>query len=314
MPSPIINNGYCSPERIVHHKSHGSCLSLQELQTVATIYNNNILDKKKLIPQSMFNTTEKLVKALDQRFHKVCHGHKDYCWLEQPLMKKTQVYNKLKDNYRPEKPQSWEADDRQWLNTLDILHVMKQYENSRQDKASKFKFLGVFPIDFAQQITPGVCVARDMCNFNIISLISEGYDQAGIVFNLDKHNQPGSHWVAAYINLNPESPKFGLCYYDSAGLKPRLMIMQFLTSVYKQMVDNFPQDISKKIVVKYNPTKQQFLNTECGIFSMTFLILCLEKQFESYRKTRNRIKKKRDDGHVHKLRNILFRPIVKLKT
>lgn len=302
----ISAKGFCAPDRLVNHESYGSCLTLQELQSVAALYNRNVKNAKDKIPKSKFRSSSGLVKALNEKLKPNCKGNEDHCWLDQPYVKSSPLYHKLKQNFRPEKPASWNRNEREWLNTLDIMDVMKQYE--RMDKT--FKFLGVFPIDFAQETSPGVCIVQEMCKFDIRNLISNGFIHCGIVFNLDKHNQPGSHWVATYINVNPESPKFGLCYYDSAGIRPKPMILDWLKTVKSQMVDYFPPDIAKRIVTKYNHEQHQFQNTECGVFSMLFIICCMENQYEPYRDTKQRISKKKDRGDksIHDYRAKLWTP------
>ena len=38
----------------------------------------------------------------------------------------------------------------------------------------------------------------------------------GIVFNLDKHDQEGSHWICMYVDLYTDD----IYYFDSYGQKP----------------------------------------------------------------------------------------------
>ena len=43
----------------------------------------------------------------------------------------------------------------------------------------------------------------------------------GTVFNLDDHDEPGSHWTAMYVELLPRCrEKPSAYYFDSVGSKP----------------------------------------------------------------------------------------------
>ena len=75
---------------------------------------------------------------------------------------------------------------------------MKQYEK----KYPKFDFIGPSPIDYDKHLAYGECVWEELCEFSLKKSLSEGKTQIGIIFNLDKHNEDGSHWIAMYINAD----------------------------------------------------------------------------------------------------------------
>ena len=58
---------------------------------------------------------------------------------------------------------------------------------------------------------------------------------------------------------------------------------------------------------RYNPSVQQFKNTECGIFSMLFLKLCLENKNKQYRSIRKQIPVDRRDNKIHEHRELFYR-------
>lgn len=298
---PIKAAGFCSPTRLEQKERTGTCLTIEELRSVAALYNKK--NPNTPIPMAAFKNHSNLVRHLDRRFKRKCPSKADHCWIEQDEVR--ELYNSLEQNYRPQKPTEWQgkSKSRMWLNTFDILEVMKQYQDN------EFKFLGVFPVDF-NQTKNNQCIVKNMCSFNAQELIQQGYKHFGIVFNLDKHNEPGSHWVATYCNMDPSSKKFGVCYYDSGGIKPPKYIKEFIKDVRDQVVQHH-KDKGSTFCTKYNNTRHQFLNTECGIFSMIFIILCKENTMETYRQSRAKIPKHPTDSKAFEFRGVLYRPYTK---
>jgi len=305
----------CSPVRQGLGKS---CLTLAELQTVASLYNKECQDGKEqrvsgtykhgLIPLHAFKSRDTLLSEIQVRFKEKCGlaGHADHCWLEQDVIKSSsELYTALQKNYKPRKPSSWIKNDREWLNTFDILKVLSQY----QEKHSHFSFLGVFPVDFVVKQKEGnSCIVQDMCNFNLASLVDQSKTSFGMIINLDRHDQPGSHWVGLYCCWDPASPKYGICYYDSAGEKPPKTVGTFIKTVIAQEKELAPNH-KKQFQVKYNCDRHQFKGTECGIFSLLFVILCVEKSKLKFREVRKKIKDlaDRNDNGIHKFRKVFYR-------
>ena len=142
---------------------------------------------------------------------------------------------------------------------------------------------------------------KSYCNINIPSIIKIGVKQLGIVFNLDKHYQSGSHWVSIYIGLNPKSANYGCYYFDSNGIGPTTEINTLFNNISSQMKLYDPKN-HQKFHVTHNTIQKQFKNTECGMFSIYFILSCLQKKsFKSI--TENSIY----DDDVFKLRSVLFR-------
>ena len=57
------------------------------------------------------------------------------------------------------------------------------------------------PIDFDEKYSMGSCIVDELCTLNLNSVKKRNKKRIGIVFNLDKHNESGSHWVAMFIDL-----------------------------------------------------------------------------------------------------------------
>lgn len=282
---------HCSPQRNMN-RTDNLCLSHAELRSIAAQYNHENPSPNP-IPTSAFKDKGELIKQLNSRFAGKCPKNGDHCWIEQTT--NAELYNKLSRNFRPKKPKSWEKNEREWLSNYDILHVMKQYEEAFPD----FKFLGVFPIDFAEK---DVCSLNNICGFNIKQLKEKKQTRFGVVLNLDKHNEPGSHWVSIFCNLDPASPQYGICYFDSGGTQPHPMIKNFIKTVCDEVND------PTRFVAKYNNTRKQFQNTECGVFSSIFIAACLKHAKKNYKSVRALIKSDRNDNQIHQFRDVLWRP------
>ncbi len=89
----------------------------------------------------------------------------------------------------------------EWLSTSHINDVMKQYEEKHPD----FKFFGAIPIDFDKFESIGII------NMNLEQLLKDEKTKIGFVFNLDEHDQSGSHWVALFANIKNNK----IYYFDS---------------------------------------------------------------------------------------------------
>lgn len=88
-------------------------------------------------------------------------------------------------------------------------------------------------------------------------------DKMGAIVNLSRSNQPGSHWVAFYIDTKNDR---SLEYYDSYARDPPKEFMQNIKSV----INRLAPDVYLKF--KVNKIKQQSANSSnCGIFCAKFL-------------------------------------------
>ena len=117
---------------------------------------------------------------------------------------------------KPKAPQSWMVNPTEWLSSIDIENVEKQY----MKLFKKYKFLGCIPIDFDLKSKSGKCLVNFLCSLKIKDLISQGFYQYGVVFNTDKHDGPGQHWFALYCDIRPELEYGRVTYFDSYANKP----------------------------------------------------------------------------------------------
>jgi len=170
---------------------------------------------------------------------------------------------------RPKAPQSWMVNPTEWLSSIDIENVEKQY----MKLFKKYKFLGCIPIDFDLKSKSGKCLVNFLCSLKIKDLISQGFYQYGIVFNTDKHDGPGQHWFALYCDIRPELEYGRITYFDSYANKPESEI-KVLMSRWKTEIDSLNL-FKKPMELSRNTTKHQFKDSECGMYSLYFHHCCL---------------------------------------
>lgn len=266
---------------------HGSCIPLDIFIEMAITYNDTYDDKIRLSSKLETLNPAKykkfLVKQFNEKFKNSCDNQR--CWLKQSYLKNLNIntQNKLKNNiFRPKGPQGKFT----WLNTLNIDGVMKQYE----EKYKTFKFLGAVPADFEDLEFYGI---KDL---DFDKLIKDGKTKIGMVMNLDEYGKSGSHWVSLFSDLE----KGKIYYSDSYGIKPEKRFRRFMRKIARYCRDKLliPEN---KLKVDYNKTRHQKGNSECGVYSINF-ILRLLKGDSFYDITSNRI----PDTAVNKCRNVYF--------
>lgn len=313
--------GTCSPKGIKNYEKYHTCLSLSELRTLAMVYNKIVkmakdpqkepdLHKKivmKEIPCAKFKTVSSLYKELNQRFLKICQPYKDNCWIDQPFIQKElkdDVKENIENNFRPLMQSSWIHNKRELLDTFDILKVMKQYEDAHKN----FLFLGVFPSDFMQEKDNDKCLISDICHFKLENILKAKKKHMGFVMNLDPHYKGGSHWVCVYINLDPTDIRYGYYYYDSYGLKEPKPIRLFYDTLQTQWKEwqKKTNNNYKDLPFYRNKIRHQFQNTECGMFSIITLVMCLENNVPIKQIMEKMLKPKSDDM-IAEFRDKLFR-------
>jgi hypothetical protein len=235
------------------------------------------------------NNTKEIHSLLTEYLSDVCN--KESCWLKQKN-EFGPVSHDMTDSFAPESPDEWKENPNEWLSSVDIMKVMKQYE-----KAYKcFDFIGPTPIDFDTRKLYGECVWEELCNFSLVDQIKNGKTKIGVIFNTDPHDKPGQHWISMFINV-----KSGfIFFFDSTGEKPSEEIMKLVNRIKEQGLS-----LSPKKVFKFDSNsgiEHQYGNTECGIYSLFFIVHMLEdKMTEHYLKT-HIIK----DDYMQKFRKVYF--------
>ena len=244
---------------------NGSCLTIDDL---LDIVNNNNLYKNKINTTNKKHLLNKVNNIMKDNYN--CKDNDQVCWVESNLVKNMRNSSIEKYTLRPTGPSS----KYEWLSTTDINKVMLQYENKYND----FKFFGAVPYDFNE------LPQLEVYNLNFSNLLKSNKNKIGMVINLDTHTQSGSHWVALYSNLEQNK----IYFFDSFGKKPgkriTIFIRNLLTFLYNNKNNtniNIKDFLSERYTnnnnfdVRYNKKQHQFKNSECGVYSMNFIIRLL---------------------------------------
>ena len=219
------------------------------------------------------NDPKEIHHRLSAYLSDVCNN--ESCWLKQRAAF-GKVSSDMEDSFAPEWPQEWKKNPNEWLSSVDIMKVMKQYERAYKC----FDFMGPSPIDFDTKTLYGECVWEELCNFNLEKLIKAGKTKIGIIFSTDPHNKPGQHWMSMFVNVK----KKRIFFFDSVGDQIPSEVMRLVERIQDQGLKMNPK-IKFKFDQNY-PVEHQYGNTECGVYSIFFIVHMLEdKMTDHYFKT-----------------------------
>ena len=301
----------CAPSK---KYKDGSCFTLESLKIIAENYNKKNKNNKIDINQDKANIVEQLEKKLSNKCSE------QTCWLRLDIIKELENEEIDSNTFRPKGP----SKKYDWLSTTNINDVIEQYQAMHDD----FVFLGAVPVDFEELPVLGIS------NINLNEFKADGKTKIGMVINLDEHYKNGSHWVAFYTDLI----KNQVYFFDSVGKPPVKRIRKFINRITKHLYmqkynKNLPvNDIIKKLKfiqnsekntnkvhisneyiknvlgggfdIRYNNIQHQFNNSECGVYSVNFIIRLLEG--ESFDSIINDITK---DDKMNANRKIYFRNV-----
>jgi len=269
----------CSPE---NKDKDYTCYSDKDLTKFKETWNARHPDK----PIDTNNSKEIWSKLKDYYIN-ICN--KESCWIKQ-MTDGTKMEKELLDSFAPKSPNAWKKNPNEWLSSIDILEVMKQYEK----KYKCFEFMGPSPIDYDTHKVNGDCVWEELCEFNLEAQFKKKKTKIGIIFNTDPHYKGGSHWISLFINLK----KGTIFFFDSAGDKVPKEIKRLSDNIIKQ-----GKKLNKKFTFDQNhPIEHQYGNTECGIYSIYFIIHMLEDKITSHYLKTHILK----DDYIEKFRKIYF--------
>ena len=240
----------------------GTCFSVEDLHKIIREW--NILHPRssdKIILESKRPSTKELYAAISAKMTNTdCKT--EYCWVKKKMPER--LSKKLIENFRPEMPENWHRNNTEWLSTSDINDVMHQYE----DEFSNFKFLGAVPIDFDKELAPDSCVSNNVCKLNLKKMKTTNITKIGIVFNLDPHNKPGTHWIAMFIDL--DLMKIG--FWDSYAFEPPAEVIALISRMQSQAKKYW----NRHMDVVRNKIRHQYKNSECGMYCIYFISQLLD--------------------------------------
>ena len=198
--------------------------------------------------------------------------------------------------FAPKSPKSWSRNPNEWLSSVDIAGVMRQYES----RYKCFEFLGPTPIDFDTVKHDGECVWEELCNFNLADTVRRGKTKIGVIFNTDTSDGGGEHWISMFIDLRKHKRK--LFFFDSTGDTAPPEVVAFVRRIQEQ-----GRHMSPPIDLQFDqnhPVEHQYGNTECGVYSLFFITHMLEDKItEHYLKTH--VLK---DEYMEQFRKVYFNP------
>lgn len=278
-----INGKNCSPK------------PTSEMNNFSCYSNDSILELKRLwnikhSNQQITSTDPYQIYILLKKYlSSVCD--KEICWLNQNLHF-GKINENIKNSFAPVSPAIWKKNPNEWLTNYDIMNVMRQYEQSYPC----FSFIGPSPIDFDKKINRGECVWNELCRFELRQYIQSKILKIGVIFNTDPHNRRGQHWISLFIDIKKQD----IVYFDSAANGTPQEVNQFIRRVVHQGNRMVPKIKFK--VHKITNVMHQLKNTECGVYSLFFIINLLENNIDSnYLKT-NILR----DEYIERFRKIYF--------
>jgi len=249
----LIDKNNCAPCRLKDKKGSKNvktCYSKESLIKIAKAWNKEYKNQSPIIFKN--KSTSQLWNSIQKKLNNLC-DHDEHCWKKQNFIKKMKDTEIEMYTFKPDYPKEWLKDKYTWLNTYDIYYVMKQYEKTFDD----FIFLGPIPSDCPTKIS---C---ELTNIDLIKLKKNNINKIGIIYNLDTSNQSGSHWIGMYIdNINNE-----INIYDSQVGTGNYLIRQFV----EKLVDKYRKNNIDPVVI-YNDTRHQYGGSECGVYSMNFIL------------------------------------------
>jgi len=250
--------------------------------------------KKRCLPSTTYRDIERRVGQKGKKLFEAvgCDNGAEHCLLDKVDLPEEAKKELRKQYLRPKMPKEWEKKPDTWLDNYNIQNVMKQYESV----FPWFEFMGVYPIDFSvpnpyiTNSTPK-CLHADLCNLKLKDEYAKGKRGIGMVFNLDPHYKGGSHWVGFYIDIHDiKNPH--ISYFDSYGYKTPPMIARFMRAFTLQI---------PSCELGFNARRFQYSNTECGMYSMYFLVCMIYGiPFKNF------CKEVTKDATMLELRKILF--------
>jgi len=327
----------CSPANADIYNKHKTCFTREALLRLIAAWNQTHSEAP------MVGLTRKSVpelwKALQNRMMPKCGSgsNQEGCWVDTLLGENATSTDALANadagagagdfagrvkgsgsgsilhvikSLKPRKPKEWAREPFTWLTNFDIEAVMHQYETD----TPAYRFLGVYPIDFAGKSAFGSCLFAEICALRIAPLVKKGIRYLGMILNLDKHDQSGSHWTSLFMCIDPKLPCYGAYYYDSVARKTPGEVSEFIKTVREQLAEVYGSNAVPQFKEDYNRNQHQYADTECGIFSMIYQIRWLN-MLEKRRGAvtfGDIVNIKITDKDVHKLRDVLYRPPVRI--
>jgi len=257
----------CSPNPN-KQKLSNSCFTKDIVENLVQVFNSTSFTKI-----NTNNTIENQLTELKTNFLNKCgKDDTEVCLIEKM---KPGWTNQL---FMPKR--KWEKKN-EWLSNNDIDRVMSVYEKAYPT----FKYCSTLTIDFAdtkflskKTLSKFFCQhsSASTCQYKMNNDQLKGYDNWGVIFNLDKFEQSGSHWVSLHVDFRTNPP----CafYFDSA------VTYSNIPKSIQKLIDTLKKSTPTLKVIR-NTKQHQHSNTECGVYSLFFIITMLTQKIPFIQKT-----------------------------
>ena len=270
----------CAPTA---EKKDYTCYSDTALTKMKNLWNARHPDTKIISDEP-----REIWQRMKANLQEVCDS--ENCWLKQGFVANNLDSELTSYTFAPSTPKSWSKNKNEWLSSVDIEKVMKQFEK----KYKCFEFIGPSPIDFDAHMLYNECVWEELCHFDLKALLVKGKNKIGIIFNTDPHYKDGSHWISLFIHVK----KGYIFYFDSNGNPVPKEIKVLVDRVIEQA-----KSLNITLVFDQNyPKEHQYSNTECGMYSLYFIVQLLRETHTIDFFKNHRIK----DKDMEKLRSEYF--------
>lgn len=246
--------------------NNGTCISPKLLQKMAEAYNKfaseNNRDKID-VSKDLVKEIERVTEESDQRQ-----------WIDEPWVEYMDKESKIQLTeltFSVDGPHG-----KAWWDNMRMDAIMKQFEEShnKSNPTEKYKFLGCQPRDFAtvsesklfKKIIKKYIPKNGNCP-ELDKMIAEGYTKFGTIFNLDKSDGGGSHWVGSIFIFDPKVTK--IYFADSYAHEPEQEFSDWFDLIQEYATKKYPD---RQIDRRHNTNRQQFGDSECGTYSLYFNI------------------------------------------
>lgn len=256
----------------------------------------NILNQYHKANIKINNSRKKLYEEISKKLSEMSKCNSEKCWMTIQEIIRHLSPDELalfKRSFKPRKPQEWDKKPNEWLTTTLLKSILEQLA----DKYPDFKEYGALPMDFEERQN-NTCITGDLCHIDLNQHFHDKKHKIGVIFNLDDHDEPGSHWTSMYVELEPCCRKVpSIYYFDSVGSKPPKEIYNLVD----KLQDQYTSIKGTTMDFLHNDIQHQKGNTECGIYCLHFLETMLRgTNFREY------IKNKNNDEYMEKFRNYYF--------
>ena len=251
----------CSPisKADMRGGNFSTCYTYEALLDIANAYNKTAPDNDRI---RIVKGKKALWTAIKNKMDRMSDCEGEWCWVKQPLQIPDDKRRRLVSTFKPPIPKG----KYDWLSTEDIDHVINQYKPLHPE----LYFMGTWPMDF-EKLHP------KFREFDPIELERQKITKVALVLNEDTSDQPGSHWVGLFMDL----PKRQVNFFDSLGDKPKAPVIEWIQRINKNQknsnsMNSNSMNSNPSFQLLWNPHRHQYANSECGVYTINFLIKRIE--------------------------------------